>query len=225
MFLLILFFLIFFVIPKLWLSYSMNRYDKDLPGMPFNAKEFGNILLKENDLTEIAIEETNLVDHYDLKNKMVRVQEGRLEKKSITALSIICHEIGHAIQHKQQYGPLIRRTNIVEKTQWLSKIGGLILYSGLPLIFATGSYGLIKICLFLVLISVLLGVFIHLITLDVEIDASFNRAMPILQQKIPEEYHAQCQSILRAAAFTYVIGALTSFLSLRYLWLVLSRIR
>ena len=111
MLLLILFFLIFFVIPKLWLSYSMNRYDKDLPGMPFNAKEFGNILLKENDLTEIAIEETNLVDHYDLKNKMVRVQEGRLEKKSITALSIICHEIGHAIQHKQQYGPLIRRTN------------------------------------------------------------------------------------------------------------------
>ena len=103
MLLLILFFLIFFVIPKLWLSYSINRYDKDLPGMPFNAKEFGNILLKENDLTEIAIEETNLVDHYDLKNKMVRVQEGRLEKKSITALSIICHEIGHAIQHKQQY--------------------------------------------------------------------------------------------------------------------------
>ena len=225
MFLLILFFFIFFLIPKLWLSYSMNRYDKDLPGMPFNAKEFGIVLLKENNLTEISIEETNIVDHYDLQNKTVRVQKGRLEKKSITALSIICHEISHAIQHKQKYGPLIRRTNIVEKTQWLSKIGGLILYSGLPLVLATGSYGFIKICLFLVLSSVLLGVFIHLITLDVEIDASFNRAMPILMQKIPEEYHGQCRSILRAAAFTYVIGALTSFLSLRYLWLVLSRIR
>jgi Zn-dependent membrane protease YugP len=76
-----------------------------------------------------------------------------------------------------------------------------------------------------VLISVLLGVFVHLITLEVEIDASFNRAMPILQQKIPSEYHAQCKNVLNAAAFTYIVGALTSFLSLRYIWLLLSRVR
>ena len=59
------------------------------------------------------------------------------------------------------------------------------------------------------IISVLLGVLIHLITLDVEIDASFNKAMPILEEKIPAEYHSQCKDVLRAAAFTYVIGALT----------------
>ena len=108
---------------------------------------------------------------------------------------------------------------------WISRIGGGVLYTALPLIIATGSFGLIKICLLFVLISVLIGVLIHLITLNVEIDASFNRAMPILKEKIPEQYHNQCQSILRAAAFTYVIGALTSFLSLRYVWLILSRIR
>jgi Zn-dependent membrane protease YugP len=114
---------------------------------------------------------------------------------------------------------------IVERTQWITRIGGLILYSGLPLILATGSFGLIKVCLFLVIISVLLGVLIHLITLDVEIDASFNKAMPILEEKIPAEYHSQCKDVLRAAAFTYVIGALTSFLSLRYLWLLITRVR
>ena len=102
-------------------------------------------------------------------------------------MAIVCHEIGHAIQHKEEYGPLNKRTNIVEKTRWLSKIGGGILYSGLPLIIATGYFSLIKICLLLVLSSILIGVLIHLITLDVEIDDSFNRAMPILREKLPEE--------------------------------------
>ena len=193
--------------------------------MPFNSEEFGKLLLEENNLNEVIIEETSSVDHYDLNDKAVRVQEGRLQKKSLTSLTIICHEIGHAIQHKEDYPPLVRRTRIVEKTQWITRIGGVVLYSGLPLILATGSFGLIKVCLFLVITSVLLGVFIHLITLDVEIDASFNKAMPILEKKIPAEYHAQCRDVLRAAAFTYVVGALTSILSLRYLWLLVTRVR
>ena len=193
--------------------------------MPFTSEEFGKLILEENNLKEVIIEETSSVDHYDLNDKAVRVQKGRLQKNSLTSLTILCHEIGHAIQHKEGYSPLVRRTMIVERTQWITRIGGLILYSGLPLILAAGSFGLIKVCLFLVIISVLLGVLIHLITLDVEIDASFNKAMPILEEKIPVEYHAQCKDVLRAAAFTYVIGALTSFLSLRYLWLLITRVR
>ena len=219
------FFLIFFLLPKFWLSYSMKKGDKELINMPFNAEEFGKLILKENDLTGVKIEETQAVDHYDLNDRTVRVKEGRLEKKSLTSLTIVCHEIGHAIQHNEEYEPLVQRTNLVEKTQWISRLGGVILYSALPLILATGSFGFIKLSLLLVICSVLVGVLIHLITLNVEIDASFNRAMPILKEKIPEEYHAQCNNVLTAAAFTYVIGALTSFLSLRYIWLLLSRVR
>ncbi len=66
---------------------------------------------------------------------------------------------------------------------------------------------------------------IHLITLEVELDASFNRALPIIKTKVPEEYHDACQSILKAAAFTYVIGVIRNFVSLRFIWLLLSRIR
>lgn len=225
MILFLIFFLFVFVLPKFWLSNAMKKNDEELMNMPFTAEEFGQIILKENNLSDVKIEETEQVDHYDLHDKTVRVQQGRLAKKSLTSLTIICHEIGHAIQHKEEYGPLVRRTSLVERTQWISKFGGVILYSGLPLILATGSFGLIKVCLLLVLISVLLGVFIHLITLNVEIDASFNRAMPILEEKIPSEYHSQCKNVLQAAAYTYVIGALTSFLSLRYIWLLLSRVR
>ena len=224
MFFFIIFFVVF-VLPKLWLSLSMSRNDKELTNMPFTSEEFGKLILEEHNLKEVVIEETSSGDHYDLNDKAVRVQKGRLQKNSLTSLTILCHEIGHAIQHKEGYSPLVRRTMIVERTQWITRIGGLILYSGLPLILATGSFGLIKVCLFLVIISVLLGVLIHLITLDVEIDASFNKAMPILEEKIPAEYHSQCKDVLRAAAFTYVIGALTSFLSLRYLWLLITRVR
>tara|TARA_B100000214_G_scaffold211476_1_gene153588 strand:- start:3188 stop:3865 length:678 start_codon:yes stop_codon:yes gene_type:complete len=221
----LLFFFIFFLLPKAWLSFSMSRNDKELSLMPFNAQEFGNILLTENKLSEVKIEETHLGDHYDLRDKTVRILEGRLEKKSLTSLAVVCHEISHAIQHKEEYGPLVRRTELVDKTQWISKAGGLILYSGLPIVLATGSVGLIKVFAGLALITVLLNVFIHLITLDVELDASFKKAMPILEKKIPSSYHAQCRNVLRAAAFTYVIGALTSFLSLRYLWVLVSRVR
>ena len=89
----------------------MKKNDEELMNMPFTAEEFGQIILKENNLSDVKIEETEQVDHYDLHDKTVRVQQGRLAKKSLTSLTIICHEIGHAIQHKEEYGPLVRRTS------------------------------------------------------------------------------------------------------------------
>ena len=71
----------------------------------------------------------------------------------------------------------------------------------------------------------LIGLVIHLITLEVELDASFNKAFPIIKKKIPEVYHDACYSILRAAAFTYVIGVFKNIISLRVIWSVLTRIK
>ena len=218
-------FLFIFVLPKIWLNRALKRNDEILESMPFTGLEFGELLLKENSLDGVKITHTDMGDHYDLENQEVRVLEERLNKKSITAISIVTHEIGHAIQHKEKYTPLEQRTKLVKNTSWISKLGRGVLYSGLPIILATGSSGLIKICLFIVFLSVIISALVHLITLDVEMDASFNRALPILREKIPEEYLIGCRSLLKAAAFTYVIGSLTSFLSLRYLWILISRLR
>ena len=62
-------------------------------------------------------------------------------------------------------------------------------------------------------------------SLDVEIDASFNKAYPIIKQKVPAEYHEACRSILLAAALTYVIGVFRSFFSLRFIRLLITRMR
>ena len=193
--------------------------------MPFTGFEFGKELLQEHNLNDVQIEATKLGDHYDLINKKVMVLEDRLAKKSLTSITIICHEIAHAIQHKENYKPLKRRNVIIRNTSWITQLGSGILLIGFPIIFATGSYGFIKICLAIAALSLLVSALIHIITLDVEIDASFNKAYPIIKQKVPVEYHQACRSILLAAALTYVIGVFRSFFSLRFIWMLITRMR
>ena len=213
------------MLPVVWLNYVFKKNDEILPNMPFNGIEFGNQLIKELELKDVSLEKTLIGDHYDLDQRKVKVGEDRLKKKSLTSISIICHEIGHAIQHAENYTPLITRTKLVKNTLWINKIAFAIIYVGLPIIFATGYLPLIKVCILLILLSLFIGVVIHLVTLEVELDASFNKAMPIIQKKIPEVYHDSCRSILRAAAFTYVVGVFKNLISLRMIWTVLSRIR
>ena len=218
-------FLILSTAPVIWLNYVFHKNDQILINMPFTGLEFGKLILKDYGLTEVKIEKSLSVDHYDLLENKVKVTQERLSKKSLTAISIICHEIGHAIQHKEKYKALQQRTSLVRNTAWISQIGSSILLIGIPTILATGYYPLIKVCLLLALISLLIGIIVHLITLEVELDASFNKALPILIEKVPPEYHDSCKSILRAAAFTYVIGVVRNFVSLRFIWLMLSRVR
>ena len=217
--------LFLYLSPIIWFNFVFKKNDKILENMPFNGLEFGKLILKEKGLSDVTIESTMEGDHYDPNEKKVRVKQDRLDNKSITAISVVCHEIGHAIQHNENYKPLERRQILVKNTAWVSKLGGAILYIGLPMLFATGSFPVIRGVLILVLLTIIISVLIHLITLDVEIDASFNKALPILRDKIDSHYHEECRSVLRAAAYTYVIGSLQSFISLRYIWLLIMRLR
>ena len=225
MFVYIIILFVLSLLPMAWLNYVFKKNDAILINMPFTGLEFGETILNEIGLNDVKIEKSLTVDHYDLSEKKVKVTEDRLSKKSLTAISIVCHEIGHAIQHKQKYKPLEQRTTLVKNTAWISQLGSGLLMVGIPTILATGSYNLIKVCLLLVLLSLLIGIVVHLITLEVELDASFNKALPIIKDKVPSEYHNACESILKAAAFTYVIGVVRNFISLRFIWLLLSRIR
>ena len=177
MILYLIFLFILFVAPIIWYNYIFKKNDKVLINMPFTGFEFGQELLQEHNLNDVQIEATKLGDHYDLINKKVMVLEDRLGKKSLTSITIICHEIAHAIQHKENYKPLKRRNVIIRNTSWITQLGSGILLIGFPIIFATGSYGFIKICLAIAAFSLLISALIHIITLDVEIDASFNLSL------------------------------------------------
>jgi len=210
--------LFIYFVPTLWVNYTLNKHDDELPDMPFTGLEFGNQVLKEKDINNVSIlgDDKN-GDHYDVINKKVGVKSERLDRKSLTSLTVVCHEIGHAIQDAENYEPLRRRHSIIQKTRWISRIGNLLTYIGIPAIAATQLFPLIKLCIIIILIATLMEVLTRIVTLNVELDASFNRAMPIIVRKIPKEYHQSCKSILRVCAFTYVVSAMTSFLNLRNL--------
>jgi Zn-dependent membrane protease YugP len=91
-------------------------------------------------------------------------------------------------------------------------------------LLSTSGVSFLKLGATLIAAMIGIGLIIHIMTIGVELDASFNRAMPIIKQKIPSDYHDACRSVLLAAALTYVAGVATNLLSMRFFWIFLSRI-
>ena len=218
-------FLIYF--PYFYVRYIYQNYNKSLELMPFNGKEFADKILNDQGLKEVQIEpqKVSLQNFYNPENKSIGIEDDLLNKKSLTALSIIAHEVGHAIQHKENYKPLIQRHNLLEKTVVFRTIGSSIVTLGVGPIFAfTHSFSLTLIATVVALVFFCIEIFINLFTLNCEYDASFNRAMPILKENVPDEYIEQCKKVLNAAALTYVANSIIRVLSLRNFFFIFLRL-
>ena len=184
--------------------------------MPFTGNQLGQKILQENNLENVLIEPIKQVDHYNPLKKKVHISEDKLHKKSITSIAVVAHEIGHAIQDKENYKPLLLRQKLIEKTMIFQRIGSFLLIIGLPSIFAITKSPFITFIAAIIIMGCLsTNVLIHLITLPVEFDASFKRALPILQKYVPKENMRQCRSVLRAAAFTYLAQSIVSIFRLK----------
>ena len=203
-------------LPSMWVTHVLKKNNKILPDMPFTGKELGLKLLKESKLDNVLIESIHQADHYNPIEKKVRISQDKLNKKSITSIAVVAHEIGHAIQDKENYKPLLLRQKLIEKTIIFQRIGSFLLIIGLPSIFAiTKSPFITFLAAILIMGCLSTNVVIHLITLPVEFDASFKRALPILQKYVPKENMRQCRSVLRAAAFTYLAQSIVSIFRLK----------
>ncbi len=173
-------------------------------------------MLDSNGLHDVPIEPIPgaLTDHYDPVHRVVRLSEPVYYGTSISAVSVACHEIGHAIQHKVHYPMLAIRHRIFPVVNFASGIAPLILLAG----FIFNSFNLIGIGV--VFFSV--AVAFQLITLPVEFNAS-NRARDIMVAEgyVTHEEERNVGKVLNAAALTYVAAALLSVLELaRYLFLL-----
>lgn len=221
----ILVLLIYF--PYLYVRYIYQNYNKSLELMPFNGREFADKVLENHGLNEVKIEPQKvfLQNFYNPENKSIGIEDELLNKKSLTALSIIAHEIGHAIQHKENYKPLTQRHELLEKTVIFRTIGSSIVTLGVGPIFAlTHSVSLTLIATGIALLFFCIEIFINLFTLKCEYDASFNRAMPILKENVPDEYIDRCKKVLKAAALTYVANSIIRVLSLRNFFFIFLRL-
>lgn len=211
--------------PGLWVKAVMNRYARPEDRYPQTGREVARQLLDANGLSRVKVEETNAGDHYDPIEKVVRLLPQHLDSGSLAAVTIAAHEVGHAVQDARSYPPLKWRTRLVRWLGPMEKIGAGILMST-PLVLALTRHPLAGLLTFAGgMLALGSGVVIHLVTLPTEFDASFKRAMPMLESESvlyrSDARHAR--KLLRAAAMTYVSASLMSLLNIARWWAILRR--
>ena len=99
--------------PSLWVKLVMRRYSSEKPEMPGTGGELAKHLIERFSLKDVKVEVTELGDHYDPIEKKVRLSREHYESKSLTAIAIAAHEVGHAIQDQQGDKRLATRTKMI----------------------------------------------------------------------------------------------------------------
>jgi Zn-dependent membrane protease YugP len=210
--------------PQLWTRRVFAQHSLPRPDYPGTGAELARHLLDQLDLQHIKVEASELGDHYDPEAKAVRLTPDKFNGKSLTAITVAAHEVGHAIQDRAGYQPFTERTRLVRVAQGAQKLGGIVMM-GIPIAAALAQTPVAGVVVLVAGIATMgIATLVHLVTLPVEWDASFRRALPILQQKnyLSPEDERGARRILTAAALTYVAASLASLLNL-WRWLAFIR--
>ncbi len=195
---------------------TYNKYSRVSSLSGITGAQAARRILDYSGLQDVRIEHVkgNLTDHYDPSARVLRLSDTTYGSASVAAIGVAAHECGHAVQHKENYGPLKLRSALVPAANLGSKLGLPMVILGLML-GLTESLAMIGVWVFA------LSVLFQVVTLPVEFNAS-NRAMQML-----EGYHilggqetAPCRKVLNAAALTYVAAAAASILQLLRLLLI-----
>ena len=210
--------------PQWWAVYTFRRYSKPLDRIQGTGGELARHLLDRFDMSHVKVEKTDPdSDHYDPNDQAVRLSPNNFDNKSLTAIAVAAHEVGHAIQHHRNEPMLAWRSRLAVFADAIQKFGVAVMI-GMPIVTAITRVPAMGGLLFLVGIgTMLMATIVHLITLPVEIDASFNKALPILEQGyIEAKDKPLVRRVLRAAALTYLAGSLASLLNL-WRWIAILR--
>jgi len=211
--------------PQVWANYVLKRYSTDIEDMPGTGGELAEHLVNRFELDDINVEITEKEgDHYNPEERIIRLAEPIHKGKSLTAIVVAAHEVGHALQQKYGYRPFLLRWRMAKYVAIAEKMASAIL---IVFPFAAMLTRMPVIGAFMLMIGVgimLLPVIFHLVTLPVEWDASFGRALPILTagNYIPDSAVPIARKILTAAALTYVAASLASVLNF-YRWIAILR--
>jgi Zn-dependent membrane protease YugP len=202
--------------PTLWVRWVMQRYSADLPDLPGTGGELAHHLIERLGLEGVGVETSDIGDHYDPENRMVRLSEGNWSGKSLTAVAVAAHEVGHAVQHHQNDARLNARTKLIPIVTVLGQLSvgvltvvpiiGLLTRHPAPTLLIAG----------IGLSGLLFRMLLHLVTLPTEWDASFGKALPVLTEGkyISPEQEKVVRRVLGAAALTYFAAALADAFNL-----------
>ena len=196
-------------------KYSQVRNSAGLTGEQTSRR-----ILDNEGLNSIPIETVPgaLTDHYDPKNKVLRLSQPVYGVDSVAAMAVAAHEAGHAMQQKDGYAPLKFRSAIVPLANIGSKLGFMLLFLGI--IIGISGLSWLGVGLFAI------ATIFTLVTLPVEFDASRRAKAELNRLGLVDRTDAEAvDKVLDAAAWTYVAAFLTSALSLLYYMRLASRSR
>lgn len=211
--------------PGLWVRNVLQRYSDPPDRYAGSGAQLARYLLNKHGLESVAVQTTDQGDHYDPSEKAVRLTPDKFDGHSLTAITVAAHEVGHALQDKEGYAPLRLRTYLVRVARPVERIGAGALMVA-PFIGALTRAPSIGIIMFLAgFLTLATSTLVHLATLPTEFDASFSRALPLLDDhgilKTVDRPHAR--RLLTAAALTYVSASLMSLLNIARWWAILRR--
>ncbi len=202
--------------PRLWIQAVMRRHSRTRDDFPGTGGEFARHLLDRLHLNEVGLETSESGDHYDPAARVVRLTADKMAGKSLTAITVAAHEVGHALQDRLDYQPLRWRTRLALLAQTVQTLGNWLFILAPLATAATRAPSAAFLMLAAGVTSFASAALVHLVTLPVEWDASFRRALPLLEagNYLSRKDQRAARQILTAAAFTYVAGSLASLLTL-----------
>jgi Zn-dependent membrane protease YugP len=210
--------------PSLWVRRVLDRYSVPANRYSGTGSQLARHLLDKYDLQHVGVEATETGDHYDPEAKVVRLTADKFDGKSLTAITVAAHEVGHALQDSNGYAPLRIRTRLVKLTSGVEKLGAGVLMAApfLGIITRAPALGLLTFGAGMLTLGT--AALVHFVTLPTEFNASFGRALPMLEEhkilKQVDRPHAH--KLLMAAALTYVSASLMSLLNIAR-WIAILR--
>lgn len=206
------------LLPGIWVKRILARYSEpaDRYQQQGSGAELAQHLLARFELADVKVEESALGDHYDPGDRAVRLSTANYHGHSLTAVTVAAHEVGHALQHARGEGLFSTRQRLVALAMQGQRLGGILLIAA-PVVMLVARVPQASLAMLALAIgSMALGTLVHLVTLPVELDASYGKALPLLEEGnyLHEGDLPHARKILKAAALTYVAGSLASLLNL-----------
>lgn len=204
------------LLPQFWVRHTIAKHGEDRPDLPGTGGELARHLLNRFDLPHVTVEISDRGDHYDPDAKAVRLLEQHHDGRSLSAVAIAAHEVAHALQDAGGERMLDLRQKLAKLAVATDRLAGIFFIAApfLAMIARTPLAMLAVMGIGMALLGV--RVIVNLVTLPVELDASYKKALPILREGgyLPEDDLPAVSGVLRAAAFTYVASALISLVNL-----------
>ncbi|MGB5261304.1 MAG: zinc metallopeptidase [Gammaproteobacteria bacterium] len=201
--------------PRLWVNHVLRQHNQQEGDFPGTARELAREVLDRHQLQGVRVESTDIGDHYDPEVRAVRLARDKIDRKTLTAITTAAHEVSHALQHAAGYPPFLWRRKLAKVARVVGEAGMVLLLAS-PAIVMVGRQPLPPRMIGTAAFAMLgTGMVAQLSALPTELNASFGRALPILEDGyVRQDQLREARKILVACSLTYITSSMVAVLNI-----------